>query len=191
MRTKLFYFVLAAVLIAGCATIPGKTGGEQIETIDALVKRTLDDLYKQFPNTKDEIAHSVGYVVMNNKITKIPVVGAGTGYGVAIDKKTGEKTYLRMSRFDIGGGWGARSLRPVLIFQDEQKFEKITHGTWSGNFGAEAAAKVGESGAAGGGGSGEVGKDKGYTTHVLTDAGVSATFTAGIIRVKPVRLKKS
>ncbi len=70
--------------MSGCAGIPGATGGEQAETIDALVERTLADLYKQEPKAREAVANSVGYVVMNNKITKIPVVGAGSGYGVAI-----------------------------------------------------------------------------------------------------------
>lgn len=175
--------------MSGCAGIPGKTGDEQAETIDALVERTLGDLYKQEPNTKAEIVNSVGYAIMSNKITKIPVVGAGSGYGVAINDQTGEKTYLKMVRFDIGGGWGARSVRPVLIFQDEKKFKSFTDGVWEVQAGAEAAAKAGEVGTAGGAGSGDLPGNKGYSIHLITDAGVSATATAGVIRVKPVKLK--
>jgi hypothetical protein len=138
-------FLFLVMGMSGCASIPGKTGEEQTETIDALVERTLADLYKQEPKAKESIANSVGYAVMSNKITKIPLVGAGSGYGVAINTKTEEKTYIKMARFDVGGGWGARS--------------------------------------------GGVG-DKGYTVHMITDAGVSATVTAGVIRVKPVKLKE-
>lgn len=173
----------------GCAGIPGESGQEQVETIDTLVERTLTDLYEQEPGARQAIADSVGYVVASTTITKVPVVGVGSGYGVAINSRTGEKTYLKMTRFDVGGGWGARSLRPVLIFQDEKKFKDFIDGEWEAQAGAEAAAKVGESGTAGGAGTGDVG-DKGYTMHVITDAGVSATATAGIIRVKPVRLKE-
>jgi len=154
------------------------------------VERTLADLYKQEPNAKEAIANSIGYVVMNNKVTKIPIVGAGSGYGVAINSKTGEKTYLKMARFDVGGGWGARGVRPVLIFQDEKKFKDFIDGQWEAQAGAEAAAKVGESGAAGGAGSGDLPGSKGYTVYMITDAGVSATVTAGIIHVKPVKLKE-
>jgi len=183
----LFFFLVA---MSGCASIPGKTGEEQAETIDALVERTLADLYKQEPKAKEAIANSAGYVVMNNKITKIPIVGAGRGYGVAITTRTGEKTYIKMARFDVGGGWGARAVRPVLIFLDEKKFKDFIDGVWEAQAGAEAAAKVGETGAAGGAGSGDLPGNKGYSVHMITDAGVSATATAGIIRVKPVKLKE-
>jgi len=176
--------------LAGCAGIPGATGEEQVQTIEELVERTLSDLYKQEPGTKAEIAKSVGYAIMDNKVTKIPLVGAGTGYGVAINNRTGEKTYIRMSRFDVGGGWGARSLRPVAIFQDEGKFKGFVDGTWSATAGAEAAAKVGEAGVAGGAASSDAASDKGYSLHIITDAGVSATVTVGVIHVTPVKLKE-
>jgi hypothetical protein len=182
-------FILLAGL-AGCSGVPGETGEEQAQTIDELVERTLSDLYKQEPRTREEIAKSVGYAIMNNKITKVPLVGVGAGYGVAINNKTGEKTYIRMARFDLGGGWGARSLRPVAIFQNEGKFKDFIGGTWSATAGAEAAAKVGEAGAAGGAGSGDTASDKGYSLHIITDAGVSATVTVGVIRVTPVKLKE-
>ena len=181
---------LLFVGMSGCASVPGKTGEEQAQTIEELVERTLSDLYRQEPKTREEIAASVGYAIMNNKITKIPVVGAGSGYGVAVNNKTGEKTYIRMVRFDMGGGWGARSVRPVLIFQDEKKFKDFIDGEWSATAGGEASAKVGEVGAAGGAGSGDLPGDKGYSIHLLTDAGVSATVTVGVIRVKPVKLKE-
>jgi len=176
--------------MSGCASIPGETGEEQVQTIDELVERTLPDLYKQEPKARKEIAKSVGYVIASNTITKVPIVGVGSGYGVAINTKTGEKTYLKMSRFDVGGGWGARSVRPVLIFQDEKKFKDFIDGEWEVQAGAEAAAKVGESGAAGGAGSGNLPGDKGYSIHMITDAGVSATATVGVIRIRAIKLKQ-
>lgn len=175
--------------LTACSTIPGDTNAEQVQTIDELVENTLTDLYEQNPEAKEEIKNSVGYAIMNNKITKIPVVGAGAGYGVAINNKSQQRQYIQMVRFDVGGGWGARSVRPVIIFTDEQVFNDFIDGMWSANAGAEAAAKVGDVGTSGGAGSGDVGNDKGYITHMITDKGVSATVTAGIIRVKPIALK--
>jgi len=175
--------------MSGCAGIPGATKQEQIGTIDTLVEDTLNDLYKQEPKAKEEISSSVGYAIFSNKITKIPLVGAGSGYGVAIRSENNEKTYLKMARFDVGGGWGARSVRPVIIFQDEKEFNNLISGQWSANAGAEAAAKVGDTGGAGGSGDNDEKNDKGYSIHMITDAGVSATVTAGLIRITPIKLK--
>lgn len=193
LKSMIVVLAFAAVLLlglSGCASVPGETREEQVQTIDELIDTTLFDLYKQDPEAKDEIVHSSGYVIMNNKITKVPLVGAGSGYGVAINSTTKERTYLKMARFDVGGGWGVRSVRPVIIFRDEKKFNKFIKGDWSTNAGAEAAAKVGDVGASGGGNSASDTDDKGYTMHMITDAGVSVTVTAGVIRVSPIDLKE-
>jgi lipid-binding SYLF domain-containing protein len=175
--------------MSGCASIPGKSGEEQLKAIDALSERTLKDLYKQEPKSKEEIGNSVGYAIMNNKFMKIPIVGAGSGYGVAINNKTGEKTYLEIVRFDIGGGYGARSVRTILIFQNEKKFKDFINGVWSVRAGAETGAKVNDEAVSGVAGSDNLPGDKGYSIHFIIDEGVSATVTVALIHVKPIKLK--
>ena len=175
--------------MSGCASIPGKTGEEQSKAINTLADRTLKDLYKQEPKSKEEIGNSVGYAIMKNKFTKVPIVGAGSGYGVAINNKTGEKTYLKIVRFDIGGGYGLRSVRIVLIFQNEKKFEDFIDGVWSARAGAETGAKFKDEVVSGIAGSDNLPGDKGYSIHFIIDEGVSATVTVGLIHVKPIKLK--
>ena len=178
------------LFLGGCATVPGKTKTDQIQTVDQLIETTLADLVSQNPAVKKELERSVGYVIMNNKITKIPVFGAGAGYGAAVARASGEKTYLRMARFDFGAGWGARSVRPVLIFFDEPLFQKFIRGTFKIKMSAEASAKVGETGAAGGtGGHPSKSESSPYSSYLITDAGVSATWAVGFIRVKPIQLR--
>jgi len=176
--------------LSACSSIPGEHKADQIQTIDQLVERTLEDLYQQTPEAREQIKSAVGYAIMNNKITKIPLVGAGTGYGVAINNDNQQRNYIQMIRFDIGGGWGARSVRPVIIFTDENVFKDFIDGIWSVNLGGEAAAKVGDIGASGGADSGKVSNDKGYVSHIIIDSGVSATVTAGVIKVTPISLDK-
>ncbi len=184
-----FTLVFLVVGMSGCASIPGKTGEEQSKAIDSLMKQTLKDLYKQEPKGKEEIGKSVGYAIMKNKFTKIPIVGAGSGYGVAINNKTGEKTYLKIVRFDIGSGLGARTVRPVIIFQNEKKFKDFIDGIWSPRAGAELAAKTKDASTSAAAGSDNLPGEKGYSIYFITDAGVTATVTVGVIHVKPIKLK--
>ena len=180
-------FVGAALSLGACASVPGDTGEEQAIEVDSLVTKTLADLEKQDPNTKDEIAQSAGYVIMNNKLTKIPLIGVGAGYGVGIDTRSGERTYLKMRRLDLGMGWGARAVRPVLIFQDAKKYQEYIDGNFDASIGAEASAKAGEKGAAGGGATENV--KEGYKSYLITDTGVSATASLAFMRVKKMKLK--
>jgi lipid-binding SYLF domain-containing protein len=181
---------LGLVLLAGCASIPGATRQEQLETTSELVKRTLADVERQHPDSQAQVDSAIGIVVMRNKIVKIPLLGGGAGYGVAIDRAKNDTTYLKMSRFDIGAGWGARSVRPVMLFHDGEKFGKYIDGEWDATIGAEASAKVGESGAAGSGSGERAGKDPGYKSYLITDSGVSATASLAVMRVKRAKLKK-
>ena len=56
--------------------------------------------------------------------------------------------------------------------------------------GAEASAKSEAKGAAGGAGSGDLPTDKGYSVHIITDEGLSVTWTVGLFHVEPVKLKE-
>jgi len=179
----------AVLVLAGCATVPGNTGQEQAEAIDSLVTRTLADLEKQHPGVKDTVAASAGYVILSNKLTKIPLVGVGAGYGVGIETATGTRTYLRMRRLDLGAGIGARAVRPVIVFQDAKKFRDYIDGNFGARIGAEATAKAGEKGAAGGGSGGA--RSEGYSSYLITDTGVSATASLAIVRVKRIKLKSA
>jgi hypothetical protein len=51
---------------------------------------------------------SVGHAVFSNRSAKIPFIGVGEGIGVVFDKKTGERTYLKVQRPDVGGGLRVR-----------------------------------------------------------------------------------
>ncbi|MDQ8038216.1 MAG: hypothetical protein REI12_12395 [Pedobacter sp.] len=184
--------LLFAVLLAGCSAIPGSTQQEQVHNVDQLLERTLADVKRQHPQAADELTRAVGYVVMDNTLTKVPVFGAGSGYGVAIENASGARTYLRMRRFDFGAGWGVRHLRPVLIFFDAEKFHRFANGDFEIRLAAEASAKVDQVGLAGTVGGGvQQSEEKGYVAYLMTDVGVSATWALGFIRVKPVELKKA
>lgn len=79
-----------------------------------MAEKTIAGLIKQDPSLQQKLDESLGYAVANMKVTKVPIVGAGT------------------------------------------------------------AAAEGSSGAL----------NEGYTVHVLSDGGASATATARIIRIK-------
>ena len=74
-----------------------------------MAETAIAGLIVQNPGIKTEIDQSLGYAVANMKLTKVPVVGAGGGEGVFVNKTTQQRTYFTVSRFDRGGGWGARS----------------------------------------------------------------------------------
>ena len=179
--------VLVAMLIMTITACAGGLVGskeEKLAYFESLEQETLAQLVKEQPGTEQELAQSVGYAVFEKKVVKVPVVGAGGGAGVVVDKENGKKSYLRVPELQLGLGWGGRAEKVILIFQDVEKLRNLAGGTWKAGIAAEAAAKAGDVGAAGGGGTGQLMK-KGFTTYVLTDAGVSATATIAVLRAQP------
>ena len=83
-----------------------------------------------------------------------------------------------VSRFDIGGGWGARSYKILMVIESQEILDRLDNGTWEFQAGVEASAGS----AAAEGTSGAL--NEGFKLHVLSDGGASATATARVIRIK-------
>lgn len=189
MKTRRPYLVSAlmtmlAITVAACAGGLVGSKEDKLAYFESLEKDTLVSLVKQQPGTEQELAQSIGYAVIEKRVVKVPVIGAGGGAGVVVEKASGKKSYLRVPELQFGWGWGGRAEKVILIFQDVEKLRDLADGMWKAGVAAEAAAKAGEIGAAGGRGTGDLMK-KGFTTYVLTDAGVSATATIAVLRVQP------
>lgn len=175
--------LIVTVMVAGCAGGVLGSKEQKLAYFDILETDTLARLVKEQPKTEQELAQSVGYVVGEKKVVKVPMVGAGGGAGVVVEKSSGKRTYVRIPELQFGVGWGGRSEKIVLIFQDVEKLRDLANGKWNAGIEAEAAAKAGDVGVAGAGSTGDL--MKGFSTYVLTDAGVSATTTITVLRVQP------
>ena len=170
-----------------CGWSHGKQRGKA-HLLQQLEKETLARLVKEHPKVEQELAESVGYLVAEQEIVKVPMIGWGSGAGVVVEKANGKRSYLRIPELQFGAGWGGRAEKIVLVFQDVEKLRDLADGKWHAGAEAEAAAKAGDVGVAGSGGTTDLGK-KGYSTYVLTEAGVSATATISVLRAQPYSIE--
>lgn len=97
-------------------------------------------LVEKEPALQQQIDDSQGYAVANMKVTKVPVVGAGGGEGVFVNNKTKKRTYFTVSRFDIGGGWGVRSYKVLMVIETPEILDRLERGTWEFQASVEASA---------------------------------------------------
>lgn len=180
---RLILLLSIAILLTAC----GSTREERLAHFATLEAETKAALIKEHPGAEAELADSVGYAVFEQDILKIPVVGWASGSGVIVEKAGDKRTYVKVPEIQFGAGWGARAQKVVVIFQDVDKLRDLADGDWRAGIKAEAAAKAGDTGAAGGGGTGDLEK-QGYSLYVMTEAGISATATFNIMRIKPYSL---
>ena len=175
---KKLLIILSVLMISACSSMTTAEKNTKRSQLDEMAATAIVGLVEQDATLQQKIDDSLGYSVANMKVTKVPVVGAGGGEGVFVNKKTNKRIYFTVSRFDIGGGWGARSYKILLLFETQEMMERLQNGTWEFQAGVEASAGT----AAAEGSSGAL--IEGYTVHVLSDGGASATATARVIRIK-------
>ncbi|MCK4834668.1 MAG: hypothetical protein KAT12_07810 [Gammaproteobacteria bacterium] len=178
MKTSLLLIVVSLSVIVGCSTMTPVEKEQKRSEIDAMAESAIADLVEQSPEIQAKIDGSLAYAVADMKLTKIPVVGAGGGQGVLVDKETQQRIYFTVSRFDLGGGWGVRAYKALLVIESQKVLERARDGTWEFQAGAEASA-----GSASAEGSSS-GLSKGFSMYVLSEAGASVTVTARVIRIK-------
>ena len=178
MNKLLLVIFCAAFVLSGCSTMSADERDNKRSDIDAMAEAAIAGIVERDSKVQTELDASVGYAVANMKLTKVPIIGAGGGEGVLIDKASQQRIYFTVTRLDIGGGWGARSYKVLLVIEEQQILDRLKSGAWEFQAGAEASAGT----ASAEGSSSDLAQ--GFTMHVLSDGGASATVTARVIRIK-------
>ncbi|UTW45600.1 hypothetical protein KFE80_01330 [bacterium SCSIO 12696] len=140
MKLALVAALLAAVtVIGGCSTVKGNSVQERRAYVDTMRNNTLQDLYKEHPKARQQIADAAGYAIFSNINTNLIFVTTSGGYGV-VTRKGGSKTYMKMAGGGLGIGAGLRDMRLVLIFKKSHDLENFADNGWdvSGQAGATA-----------------------------------------------------
>jgi lipid-binding SYLF domain-containing protein len=82
---------------------------------------------------------AAGYAVF--KVTKAGLGASGAGGGgLAVDKKSGKKTYMRMGSAGVGLTFGVSRYDIVILFETAEKFNAFVKGGWDSSATAQAAA---------------------------------------------------
>jgi lipid-binding SYLF domain-containing protein len=98
--------------------------------LDAMAQETLRRLFEQQPSAKRLFEASVGYAVFDTRQVQL-LVAAGYGRGVAVDRETDQRTYMKMGSGGVGIGYGLGGFdtQIIILFENQFGFEKfITQG---------------------------------------------------------------
>lgn len=146
-----------------------------------MAAKAVAELINRNPDLQPVFDNAAGYMVIDAKVTKIPVFGFGRGKGVVLNKNTGKRTYLKVTRADIGGGFGIRAFKVIAVTADENIVAEAEKGKFLFKAGAEAAA--GDASAEGAAGN----TREGVQIFTLAEGGASVTFTVHVIYLQPYR----
>lgn len=133
--------LLAAALTLGVGPVLAQGSAEaqqRRQEIDSNAQGVLDELLMQ-QNARDLYDRAVGYAVFT--VTKGGfIVSGGGGNGVAVDKASGARTYMRMGTAGVGLGIGGQRYSLVMLFETKDRLDKFIAGGWDSRATAEAAA---------------------------------------------------
>jgi lipid-binding SYLF domain-containing protein len=107
--------------------------------IDAAAQGTLDELFAQNTDAKGLFDRAAGYAAFTALKAGFFVTG-GRGTGVAVNKGTGSRKYMRMATGGIGLGIGGQRYNLVVLFEDEAHLNRFVEGGWDASTSAQAAA---------------------------------------------------
>ena len=129
------------LLVSACASMTVSEKQQERSKLDSMTETAIAGLVDKKPEIQQQLNNSFGYAVANMKVSKfIPLVGGGGGEGVLVDNKTQQRTFFTVERLDLGGGYGARSFKVLIILNSQEMLDKFKGGTWDIDAGAEAAA---------------------------------------------------
>jgi lipid-binding SYLF domain-containing protein len=188
--------VMLAALIAGVVALtvsPGAWAGpdgdekaakteEKRDKIDEVVDETLQELLKD-PSAKALYDKAYGYAVFDSRKMAL-LLKSGGGVGVAVDKSTDERTYMRMGSLGVGVGIGVELFQAVFLFEDEARFTEFVEDGWvvestatatAGEEGASATASSTDTDTAAAGVGAKGGFNQGVAIYRFTEKGLIAS----------------
>lgn len=167
---KLFALVLLLSLSA-CLAPQGDSPEQKRAAINNMHDETLAQLYQQRATARDVISKAAGYAVFSNVNAQYFIVGGGGGYGVAVDRSSGHKTYMKMVQGGLGLGLGVQDVRVVFVFHSARSYMNFVNKGWEFGGQADAAAKARDKGVAA---TGEVSIDSETSMYTMSESGLMA-----------------
>jgi lipid-binding SYLF domain-containing protein len=161
----------------GCMSAKGETLQEKRDYALDMQSSVLQELYEQKPEARAKVESAAGYGVFTNLGSKIFLLATGSGYGVVHDNKTGKDTYMKMIEVGGGVGLGIKKFKAVFVFNDADAMRDFLESGWEFGGDADAAAKAGDTGAAGTA-QGTTGELDGLEIYQFTDSGIALSATA-------------
>jgi len=170
------HWVAAAILclVAWQPAFAAKSPDKERAEVWQMSAKVLERLYKVEPGARQAIEGAAGYAVFSNFGTKILVVGGGAGKGIAVDRKTGAETFMKMVELQTGLGFGVKKFQLVWVFATASALDGFVHSGWEFGGQATVAARYEGQGASI---EGALPVSPGVWLYQLTDDGLALELT--------------
>jgi len=166
-----------ALIVALMLAVPASAGWKSKKSnkkkrqeIDTVAEETMARLFAENPDAEDLHDTAHGWAVFDARQTKLMLSGGG-GVGVAVERASGKRTYMKTASVGVGIGLGIQLYQVVFLFETAEVMENFVENGWEVGGGANAVA-------------GDEGQNLQVTAtetdQIAAGANASAAFAAGI-----------
>ena len=134
--------------------------------INETADKTLKDVVSEHEKASTLYKDAYGWAAFDNLKIAFGFSGGG-GNGVAVHKKSGARTYMKMGTVGVGFGLGGQKYQVLFLFQDEKTFNNFVETGWQAD--ASASAQAGGTGAGA-----QTGFVNGIAIYQISDKGLMA-----------------
>lgn len=134
----------------------------------------LSSLYAIQPGARRDIERAAGYAAFSTFGMKLMIAGGSSGKGMAVNKRTGSQTYMKMLQVQGGLGFGMSRNQLIFVFTTEPALADFISTGWE--FGAQANLSA-MAGGEGGMFTGAAQISPGVYLYQITETGLNATLT--------------
>ena len=178
VRKMAVLLAIAGTALMGCNIFGGpKDAAEKAQAraeVDQMASQGLSRLYKLQPKAQEAVENSAGYAVFSTFGMKIFIAGSGWGKGIAVNRKTMDKTYMWMYEIQGGLGWSVKHFHLIWVFENEKLLNDFINSGWDFGAHASAAAQLEGKGASF---EGAISVAPGVWLYQVTDSGVALELT--------------
>ncbi len=146
---KLFGSILVLALVLGAPLALAEEGAEVSKKeadreekraeINKVADEALAEVLKDAPKAQATFDKAQGWAVFDNlRVTFI--VSGGGGSGVAVDKTSGSRTYMKMGTGGLSFGIGAQKYQVIMFFESRERLNDFIEKGWKAETGAGASA---------------------------------------------------
>ena len=166
MRKVIILFVVLAlcVLPASSKGLKKASPEEKRARISEMADATIQELLADSPGATELFGKAYGYAVFDNLKLSLMISGGG-GQGVAINRSSGARIYMKMGTVGLNIGLGGQKYQLVFLFQDSKRFNDFVEHGWQAD--AQANAVAGTEGASAG-----TTFKNGMAVYQITEAGL-------------------
>lgn len=144
------------------------------QQVQDAAQQALSALYAVAPNARRSIENAAGYAAFSTFGMKLMIAGGTHGKGLAVNRRTGVKTYMQMLQVQGGLGFGIDQNQLIFVFTDEAALANFINQGWEfGSQGNLSAITGGEGETF----SGAASISPGVYLYQITETGLSATLT--------------